>query len=321
MPRKKISLALLSACYVFLALFHPVGDVPSASASPQEGICNGPELMTILVLGTDHRTRGYSYGLSDVIMVFRVDFETPQVTALGIPRDMWVEIPGIEDDLGITHGKLNMAYLYGTPKMGYVEEPGGGAGSVKATLAHNWGLEIDHTLVVNMQIFAEMVNAVGGIEVFNPSPVYSHHQPNNPKFKVGGYLFDGKDAQLYARWRDPKNKLDRVDRQAIILQAILEKVFDPWVVPRIPRLLATFKGNVLTDLHLAQIAKLLCLASRLEEEDVVYTRIPKDAIVGRKTYFKPFDGYVFNYVEQEEGAIEEIMTQFQEGEYPPENGE
>jgi LCP family protein required for cell wall assembly len=318
MPTHKKTFVFLYLFLVLSSLFMPAGSTPSASASAEKGICNGPDMMTILVLGTDNRTWGYSYGLSDTIMVFRIDFQTPRVTVLGLPRDLWVEIPGIEDDLGITHGKLNMAYLYGTEDMGYVNEPGGGAGSVKATLARNWDLEIDHTFVVNMQIFKEIIDAIGGIEVFNPAPVYSHHKPKNPKVKEGGYLFDGKDAQLYARWRASKNVLDRVDRQAILLDAILKKAFDPRVIPRIPRLLATFKGNVLTDLHLAQISQLLCLASKLDEDDIVYTRIPKDDLVVGNMYFDPFENYVFCWLEKEEGTIQEIMTQFQKGEYPRE---
>ena len=53
----------------------------------------------------------YLYGLADEIRVVRVDFVTPKVTVLALPRDLWVEIPEIEDAYGITHGKLNQAYF------------------------------------------------------------------------------------------------------------------------------------------------------------------------------------------------------------------
>jgi hypothetical protein len=101
------------------------------------------------------------------------------------------------------------------------------------------------------------------------------------------------------------------------LNGIWDAVFTPAVVPRIPGLVAAFRGNMVTDMHLAQISQLLCLTSRLDKSDIVYTRIPKDMIINRMTYFSPYDGYVFNWVEKEEGSIRNILTRFQEGNYPP----
>ena len=322
MIKKKLLTGIL--CLIIFAFFvHPSPDVHAAPApQPGSAICNGPDTMTILVLGIDNRTRVYTSGLADVIMVYRVDFQEPGVTVMGIPRDMWVEIPGIERGFGVTHYKLNSVYFYGgeyAPTSG--ERPEYGADLMKETLKVNWGLDIDHTAVVNMTIFKDMVNAVGGIMVQNPHPVYSKNQPGKVMFRAGGLYLDGQRAQLFARYRDPSNKLDRVDRQSILLNGIWEAVFTPAVVPRIPGLVAAFRGNMVTDLHLAQISQLLCLTSRLDESDIVYTRIPKDTIINRMTYFEPLDGYVFNWVEKEEGAIREIMTRFQEGNYPPSQGE
>ena len=53
----------------------------------------------------------YLYGLADVIKVVRIDFVTPKVTVISLPRDLWVQIPGIED-FGVTEGKLNQSYFY-----------------------------------------------------------------------------------------------------------------------------------------------------------------------------------------------------------------
>ena len=55
--------------------------------------------MNILAIGTDARGDNYSYGLGDVIRLVRVDFVNPKVTVLEFPRDLWVEIPDIADDL------------------------------------------------------------------------------------------------------------------------------------------------------------------------------------------------------------------------------
>jgi hypothetical protein len=63
-------------------------------------LCGGPPVMNVLALGIDG-AENYLYGLSDVIRVVRVDFVTPKVTVLDIPRDLWVEIPDIAEKHGI----------------------------------------------------------------------------------------------------------------------------------------------------------------------------------------------------------------------------
>jgi LCP family protein required for cell wall assembly len=275
-----------------------------------DGICNGPkDMITILVVGTDTRSPGYLYGLGDTIMVFRVDFQNQDVRAIGFPRDLWVVIPDVEEDNGRTHGKFNQAYHFGTEGMGYYSGSGFGAGLVMATFKTNWDFEIDHYIVINMRTFRDVVDAVGGIKVYNPTPVYSFKQPNQPKFLVGGYYFTGSDALMYARYRDPKNVNDRVDRHAIVLKALYEQVFSLSTIPKIPELVALYKGNVITDLTLAEVSQFLCLAARINYKEVHFTRIPKEAL-----YIPDWEGFV--WLEKEPGTIDSILHDFKEGNYP-----
>lgn len=283
---------------------------PAQAKGQGDGICNGPdEVKYILVIGTDTRSVGYLYGLGDSTMVIRVDFQNQEVSVIGFPRDLWVEIPDVTEDDGRTHGKLNQAYFFGTEGMGYYSGEGFGAGLVAATMNQNWGLEIDHYLVLNMRTFRDVVDALGGIEVYNPAPVYSFHQPNQPKFLVGGYFFSGEDALMYARYRDPKNSVDRVDRHAIVMKGLFKQVFSLSTIPKIPELIGLYKGNVLTDMHLAEISQLLCLAAQTDFEDVRFGRIPKDSL-----YIPDWEGFV--WLEKEPGSIEILLDEFQSGSWP-----
>jgi hypothetical protein len=78
--------------------------------------------MLVLAAGAD--SNDYLYGLSDVIRIARLDFVEPSITVVSLPRDLWVEIPGIEQPYGYTHGKLNQAYFFGGPGMGYYDGAG-----------------------------------------------------------------------------------------------------------------------------------------------------------------------------------------------------
>jgi LCP family protein required for cell wall assembly len=277
------------------------------AAPDRDGACNGPDQpLTILVVGTDSRSRGYTWGNGDAVMVFRVDFQEEQVDVMSFPRDLWVEIPDLEELPERTHGKLSMAYFYGVPGMDFYSGEGYGAGLMAETLKVNYGLEIDRYIVINMRIFSEVIDALGGVKIYNPYPVYSHNKGNKPVYPQGGYFFGGREAGLYARYRDPRNVLDRVDRHGIVLDAVCQQIFSPEVVLRIPRLFSVFKGNLLTDMHLAELSRLLCLASRVGLEGVAYHRIPKDTL-----YHPDWVGSV--WLEKEPGSIRELMAEFQTG--------
>src|SRR5678815_1388864 len=74
-------------------------EAPATTAPAVTALCGGPPVMTILAVGTDARGNNYDYGLGDVIRLVRVDFVNPKVTVLEFPRDLWVEIPDIADNI------------------------------------------------------------------------------------------------------------------------------------------------------------------------------------------------------------------------------
>ena len=303
--KRSIFVLVIAAILVFFASVSPV-----KAMGQGDGICNGPEeVRYILVVGTDTRTVGYLYGLGDSVMVIRVDFQNQDVSVISFPRDLWVVIPDVTEDDGRTHGKLTQAYFFGTEGMGYYSGEGYGAGLMAETMKVNWGLEIDHHIVLNMRTFRDVVDALGGIEVYNPAPVYSFHQPNQPKFPTGGYFFGGQEALMYARYRDPNNSVDRVDRHAIIMKGLFKQIFSLSTIPKIPEIIGLYKGNVLTDMRLAEISQFLCLAAQTDFEDVQFRRIPKDSL-----YIPDWEGFV--WLEKEPGSIEALLYDFQEGNWP-----
>jgi anionic cell wall polymer biosynthesis LytR-Cps2A-Psr (LCP) family protein len=117
--------------------------------------------MYILLVGSDARRDSYEIGLADSIRLVRVDFVEASVRVLSFPRDLYVEIPEIEDHGGITHGKLNQAFLYGNPGYNYYDGPGLGPGLLGLTLEHNFGATVDHYVAVNLQTFVRIVDTLG----------------------------------------------------------------------------------------------------------------------------------------------------------------
>jgi LCP family protein required for cell wall assembly len=239
--------------------------------------------MSILLIGSDTRGTGYTWGLADVIRVVRVDFATPRVTMLEFPRDLWVYIPYISDNLnGQDHEKLNQAYLYGNPGDGfkYWDDPSAGPGLLALTLNMNFGVKIDHYVAVNMYTFVKVVDAVGGIDVTLPSPVPGSH---NPDFQQGTHHVDGTEALALARNRT-EGVFSRAQYQNVVLCGLQRKLTDPGFVTQIPAVLRSFQGSVQTDLTPGLMAQLACLGTQLPRRYITLYNFPEKLFTGTRVH-------------------------------------
>lgn len=272
----------------------PTRESPLSSSTPTfdapEPVCGGPPEMYILGVGVDTRDMTYLYGLADVIRVVRVDFVDPKITVLTLPRDLWVELPDIIEKYAdtVTHGKLNQAYLYGGPGMGYYNGSGGGPGLLAHTIAHNYGLYVDNYGAINMYAFERMIDALGGIDIYleqdwDGRPV-DDHTIDLGYFTAGQHHMSGSEALRFARIRKKYSEVDRTDNQSLVICAVKDKVLSPGVIGSIPELISSLMGMVQTDLTPAQISQLTCLLPKLGPDDLQFVRFPDEMMVQGSVY-------------------------------------
>lgn len=228
-------------------------------------------------MGNDARQDTYKIGLSDSMRVIRVDFIQPRVQIMTFPRDLYVAIPEIEDHYGITHGKLNQAYLYGNPGYGYYDGPGRGPGLLSLTLEQNFGSRVDRYVAVNIQTFVRMIDKLGGIDIDLPYEIdgrVKRSRDPNRYFPPGRQHLDGYRTMLLARMR-PNGDFQRMEIQNLILQAVAEKLLSPSAIVILPELITDFKKSVQTDLGPVEIGQLLCLRKKLDPQTIAYGSFPE----------------------------------------------
>lgn len=276
--------------------------------------------MVLLAIGADNRDNTYLYGLADVIRIVRVDFVTPRVTVLSLPRDLWVEVPGISEHYGITHGKLNQAYFYGNPGVGYYDGPGAGPGLLARTLALNFGIIPEHYLAVNMQTFVRIVDAVGGIDLVLEEAVDGRPVDDRTEdmgyFPAGPHHFTGAEALRFSRIRKVDNVFRRDDRQNQVLCALREKVLSPQVLDDIPEILSAFQGSILTDLSLAQMGQLACLAPRVSPENLRMASLPEEMLTASRVYDPAQENTTFVW-DIDYDFVRALAGDFLAGNWPP----
>jgi LCP family protein required for cell wall assembly len=233
--------------------------------------------MFILLVGSDARMDSYVIGLADAMRLVRVDFVEPSIQVLAFPRDLYVEIPGIADHNGITHGKLNQAFLYGNPGYHYYDGSGQGPGLLARTLEHNFGAQVDHYAAVSLQAFVRIVDALEGIDITLPYVVDGRVKGSKDPsryFEAGDLHLNGYRTMLLARMR-PSGDFSRSEVQNLILRALAEEVLNPTVIPRLAELVQELYGSTQTDLGTTEARQLLCLAGSLEPENIQFLTFPE----------------------------------------------
>jgi len=282
---------------------------PEITLTPtMEPVCGAPPSLNLLVSGV--ASNDYLYGLADAIRIVRVDFQTKQISILALPRDIWVDIPGLESR-GIEVGKLNQAYFYGSEGMGYYSGSGFGSGLLAETVYENFGFRADRYLAVNLNSFRNIIDTLGGIDVYLANDVYKKEYEEPVLFlKAGSYHLNGKQTELLARHRINIGDLGRINHQTIILKALAVQFLSPTGIAALPSLIDQLKSNVQTDLSPADISQLVCLAGMLDhEQDIRYLSLPEDSMT-EQMVFDPARGINTAALVVDKDIITQLITEF-----------
>ncbi|MEL7645525.1 MAG: LCP family protein [Anaerolineaceae bacterium] len=282
--------------------------LPSTSftATAPRPLCGGPEVMYIIAAGIDTDDPNYTYGLSDVMRVIRVDFVTPKVTVLTLPRDLKVELVDIIEAKAadVPNAKLNQAYFYGSPGMSYYTGTGGGMGLLARVLAHNYDLYVDNYAAVNMIAFEEIIDAMGGVDLYLNEPVDGRplgmddvdpYKQGQGYFPKGWNHLTGFDALSFVRIRDRYGEVARTDHQTLLICSIQDKLNSPEILTSVPNMVFSVLDDIQTDLTLAQIRQLICLLPKLSNENLQFVRFPDEWMVqGRANIARLGDTFVWD---------------------------
>ena len=168
-----------------------------------------------------HRRTRPGHAEHDTLILVRIpDDATLPTTAVSIPRDSYVSVPGFG-----TH-KINSAYVRGSDAArarlvaqgvagAALEQQSAQAGrrTLITTVEQLTGVSVDHYAEVNLAGFAEITQAVGGVPVCLNAPVRDSYSGAN--FRAGLQTLEGPAALAFVRQRHglPRGDLDRVVRQ------------------------------------------------------------------------------------------------------------
>lgn len=119
---------------------------------------------------------------SDTIMIMRIDPSTKAAQLLSFPRDLYVPIAGTDYS-----DKINAAFGIGVP-------------TLVDTIQENFRIPINHYVEVDFVGFQDLINAMGGVDLYFDKPMWDDHTGLNVA-TVGCHSLDGTQALAFARSR------------------------------------------------------------------------------------------------------------------------
>ena len=198
------------------------------------------DVLNILISGSDTRAATIDQrGRSDVNIIASINPRTHEILLISTPRDYFVPLDvGVED----AYDKLTHAGIYGMDVL-------------MGTLENLYGIGIDYYFRINFTGFVDVVDALGGVEV------YSAYD-----FTAGGYQYtagmnqlDGEAALAFARERHAFSEGDRQrgSNQMEVIKAVIQKAMSPTILTNYLTILGSVQSCVDTSVPYSVIADLV----------------------------------------------------------------
>jgi LCP family protein required for cell wall assembly len=228
-PRRR-GLILVAAAAVVVAAIAAVV-LPRALDRGAPPVATPPAAtQNVLLVGLDDA------GNADSMVLGRLGADG-SASAISLPRDSWVDLPGF----GM--GELGSAYARG------------GATTLVGAVRELTGVQADHFVLVDLAGVARISTAAGGVPVCLQNAVDDRF--SGASFPAGRQVLSGPAALAFLRQRRglPNGDLDRVVRLQVFLRALAHQAVSGGKLAD-PAFLATVRDNVRVDQgwHLLDLA-------------------------------------------------------------------
>lgn len=204
------------------------------------------EAYHVYVSGIDQFGAIPEYGLSDVNMILTVNPKKQKILISTIPRDTLVYNQCIPSNLRdkLTHIGNN------------------GVSCSMQTISKFLGIEINYYIKVNFSSIEDIVNALGGIEVYSSQSFNSYDMNEEEyhfEFEKGNNQLNGVQALVFARQRHAfiDGDIQRGKNQQEVFKGILNKIKSPSIIANYDKLLNAISSNVKTSFTSNEMKSLL----------------------------------------------------------------
>lgn len=202
--------------------------------------------------------------LTDTIMMLRYHKEQKRAALISIPRDLYVEMPGLGKK-----EKINFAY-----ELGERRGKGEGLKYAKDVVGGICGLSADYAIAVDFAAFEKIIDQLGGIDVTLEKSFSEPSQWGGINFYLpkGNNHLNGEKTLYYVRSRFSTNDFDRARRQQEILLAVKDKALTLGVLSnpfRVYNIMKTLAEHVQADFGINEMIDMLATVKEMYGNDML----------------------------------------------------
>ncbi len=257
--------------------------LPTATATPTPTPPFEDRIL-LLFLGSDMPTYTRWYR-TDTIMLAIYNPRSGALSLVSFPRDLYVAIPGRGYD------RINVVMEFG------------GFPLLAETMEQNFGVRPKYYVLVSRFRFKEIIELLGGIEVYVPERLCDRFKNRYYCVEPGVHYMDADEALWYARSRRTSNDFKRVQRQQQVVKAILRKLMSMDALKRAPELYSLFRDAVQTNIEPHEVLYLAFQAHRFDPEKIYSYPIQEQHVT---PWIKPSGAYVLL---PKQDAIQALLEQ------------
>ncbi|MBT3864566.1 LCP family protein [Candidatus Peregrinibacteria bacterium] len=247
----------------------------SAGADLEEDAGNRTNFLLLGTGGGEHD----GADLTDTIILVSLNRDNGTISLVSIPRDLHIENPELQS------ARINEIYFYAKEKFGDSEE---GLEYLLEKVEEFSGIEIPYYIKIDFDGFTEIIDALGGIDIYVEEKLYDPFYPREGtigfelfSLSKGRHHLDGETALKYARSRKTTSDFDRSKRQQDILYAIKEKALQTKTIlskSKLTNLLDTVKKNFETNLSVREFLTLGALAEDFNKDSITNRVLHDDPV-------------------------------------------
>lgn len=289
------------------------GPIPSEEGKI-EGEPKAPSALTaqrrwpFLLVGADSGPGRWGVR-ADTVMVVTVVPGGRRAALFGVPRNLvGVPIPGAAPEGSAEPVYAIYAFGRSHPELFPGRDPG--ATALKRAVGDLIGIRIDHYVMVDMQGFVQVIDALGGVTIDLRTGLSGRFSPPGEEeawvhieLPPGRHHVDGTTALAYARVRGGSSDYDRMARQRCLLANLVGEARIPRLLRSLPELARIIRRNVQTDIPLRLLPELLALVPEIPAHRIVTQAfVPPEFVAG----WNP-DGYPIADRQAIRTAVEEAL--------------
>ena len=184
-------------------------------------VVSDQNITNIMLVGQNYR-EDETNKLSDTMLLCSINRETNTLTMVSFLRDLYVPLPAYAGHSG-GRNRINVCYALGST---WKRSSEGGMEMLAKCIEQNFGVHVDHTIEVSFDTFAEIINAMDGVDVVltqEEAEYLTDHVGYVGSFQEGENALMGYDALAYARIRKIDGDRQRAARQRTIVSSLIEK--------------------------------------------------------------------------------------------------